>query len=180
MKTLAEIKVGEIFKVADIEFIKFGEENGNTIAVARDYVFNSQFGDNNNFAKSEVRTRLENEILPKLEKAIGVENIVEHTVDLLSLDGDDKWGETKCKISIPTFDFYRRNVTIFDKYKLDEWWWIATPETTAKHYNDWWAICVSPRGDVDLYFSSRYVEHGVRPFIVFVSTTLVISVSSEE
>jgi hypothetical protein len=28
MKTLAEIKIGETFKVADIEFIKFADENG--------------------------------------------------------------------------------------------------------------------------------------------------------
>ena len=49
MKRLTEIKVGETFKIADIEFVKFGEENGNTIAVAKDVVFHSKFGNNNNF-----------------------------------------------------------------------------------------------------------------------------------
>lgn len=153
MKTLAEIKIGETFKVADIEFIKFSDENGYTFAVAKEGVFNSRFGDNNNFAVSTIKNRLEKEILPKIENAVGAENIVEHEVDLLSLDGDDKWGKANCKISVPTFDFYRHNVKIFDKHLLDDWWWLATPETTAKHYNDNWSVCVSPHGDV---YDGRY------------------------
>lgn len=178
MKTLAEIKIGETFKVADIEFIKFADENGNTIAVAKESVFDSQFGNNNNFAKSQVKSRLESEILPKITGAIGAENIVEHEVDLLSLDGDDKRGKVNCKISIPTFDFYRHNVKIFDKYMIDDWWWLATPDTTTKHYNDFWALCVSPLGYVGGYGCNR--DYGVRPFIVFVSSISVISVSCEE
>lgn len=178
MKTLAEIKIGKTFKVADIEFIKFADENGHTVAVAKDSVFDSRFGTNSNFAESVVKSRLETEILPKIESAVGVENIIEHEVDLLSLDGDDKWGKAKCKISIPTFDFYRRNVKIFDKYKFNEWWWLATPDTTAKHYNDWWPVCVSPRGFI--YYFIYNGSGSVRPFMIFVSSISVISVSCEE
>ena len=180
MKTLAEIKIGETFKVADIEFIKFADENGHTVAVAKESLFDSRFGDNNNFATSTIKSCLESEILTKIEKEIGTENIVEHEVDLLSLDGDDKWGKVKCKISLPAFDFYRNNVKIFDKYKLDEWWWLATPDTTAKHYNDNWVVCVSPGGRIGNRFSSYYDRGGVRPFIIFVSSISVISVSCEE
>ena len=179
MKTLAEIKIGETFKVSNIEFIKFADENGHTVAVAKDSVFDSEFGDNNNFAESRVKSRLENEILPKIENEVGAENIVEHEVDLLSLDGDDKWGKAKCKISIPTFDFYRHDVKIFDKYKLNKWWWLSTPETTAKHYNDNWAVCVSPRGCI-CGCGSDCGNDCVRPFIIFVSSISVISVSCEE
>ena len=178
MKTLAEIKIGETFKVADIEFIKFADENGHTVAVAKESVFDSRFGDNNNFAESQVKSHLECEILPKIEKEIGAENIVEHEVDLLSLDGDDKWGKVKCKISIPTFDFYRANVKIFDKYKLSKWWRLATPDTTSTHYNDDWVVCVSPLGDFSNYYDDN--DHGVRPFMIFVSSISVISVSCEE
>lgn len=178
MKTLAEIKIGETFKVAGIEFIKFADENGQTISVAKGSLFNSNFGNNNNFAESKVKSRLEKEILPKIEKEIGAENIVEHEVDLLSLDGDDKWGKVKCKISVPTFDFYRHNVKIFDKYMLDKWWWLATPDTTSTHYSNDWELCVSPRGGIDR--SSYFNDFGVRPFIIFVSSISVISVSCEE
>lgn len=175
MKTLAEIKPGKIFEVAGIKFIKFCDANGLTTAVAKNSVFTSDFGNNNNFINSTVKHRLENEILPKLENAIGAENIIEHEVNLLSLDGDDKWGVAKCRISLPTFDFYRMNAKVFDKYTLDDWWWLATPETTDKHYNDNWITCVSPRGSVD--FNDYYCSFGVRPFLIFASS---ISVSCEE
>ena len=178
MKTLSEIKIGETFKVADIEFIKFADKEGNTVAIAKDIVFNSPFGDNNNFATSTIKNKLESEILPKIEKEVGKENIVEHEVDLLSLDGDDKWGKIKFKISIPTFDFYRHNVKIFDKYMLNEWWWLATPDTTTAHYNDNWELCVSPRGYV--FNGGICSNSGVRLFIIFVSSISVISVSCEE
>lgn len=178
-KTLAKIKVDEIFEVAGIEFIKFNEENGVTTAVAKDLLFKSIFGDNNNFVESNIKRRLENEILPTIENAIGAENVVEHEVDLLSLDGDDKWGKVNCKISLPTFDFYRHNVKVFDKYKLDCWWWLCTPDTTEKHYNDDWVVCVSPRGYASDGDGSWYYR-GVRPFIKFVSSISVISVSCEE
>lgn len=177
MKTLAEIKTGEIFKVANIEFIKFADENGHTIAVAKEGLFFSRFGNDNNFAKSIVKQRLDSEILPKIEKAIGAENIIEHEVDLLSLDGDDKWGKAKCKISIPTFDFYRKNVKMFDKHLLGNWWWLATPDSTATHYNDDWVCCVSPRGCFG--GSGFYHDYAVRPFMIFVSSISVISVSRE-
>ena len=171
-KTLAEIKVGEIFEVAGIEFIKFNDENGVTTAVAKDPLFKSTFGDNNNFAESNIKRRLENEILPTIENAIGAENVVEHEVDLLSLDGDDKWGKVNCKISLPTFDFYRHNVKVFDKYKLDCWWWICTPDTTEKHYNDDWVLCVSPHGRV--YGNGGiWVGSSVRPFCILKSSIFV-------
>jgi hypothetical protein len=171
-KILAEIANGELFEVAGIEFIKFADENGQTIAVAKDSLFDSHFGDeNNNFAESIIKSRLEKEILTKIEKEIGAENILEHEVDLLSLDGDDKWGKIKCRISIPTFDFYRANVKIFDKHKLDAWWWLATPDTTSAHYNDVWVRCVAPRGHIDDFDYGSVI--GVRPFLVFSSSISV-------
>ena len=174
-KILAEVGVGEVFKVAGFAFIKFYDDNGNTVAVAKDLLFNSEFGENNNFAGSKVLSELKARVLAKIEKEVGAENLVEHEVDLLSLDGSDKWGKGKTKISLPTFDFYRKHVKIFDKHKVNDWWWLATPETTTEHYNhDYWVSCVSPRGRMgsrdSLYFS------GVRPFCIFVSS---ISVSCE-
>lgn len=172
-KILAEVGVGEVFKVAGLDFIKFYDENGNTVAVAKDCLFNSTFGDNNNFAKSNVLKRLKKEVLAKIEKTVGKENVVEHEVDLLSLDGSEKWGKMKTKISLPTFDFYRKHVKIFDKHKVNNWWWLATADTTTDHYNnDYCVSCVSPRGDIN-YGISRYNIYGVRPFLFFVSSISV-------
>lgn len=161
-------------KIAGIEFIKFSEENGVAIMVAKDTVFDCQFGKNNNFTESEVSKKLNAKILPKLETEIGAENIKEFEMDLTSLDGLDTYGKLKTRIGIPTFEFYRSNVRLFDRIRLDKWWWLANPETTPEHRNDFWPLCVSPRGII--YNSSYDYNIGVRPFLHFVSS---ISVSCE-
>lgn len=172
---LANIKDGDLFTIAGIEFIKFFDNDGKTFAVAKDSLFNSEFGDNNNFATSIIKKRLEEEILPKLEAEIGAENILEHEVDFFSLDGSNKWGKVNCKISLPTFDFYRNNRKTFEKYKLDKWYWLATPDSTSEFYhNDDWIVCVSPNGLIDYYYYNY--NYGVRPFLTFISS---ISVSCE-
>ena len=175
-KILKEVGIGDIFKIAGFEFIKFYEADGNTVAVAKDCWFESKFGANNNFAESKILKKLKEEYLPKLEEAIGADNIIEHEVDLLSLDGSDKWGKIKSKISLPTFDFYRKNVKIFDKNNPKKWWWLSTPETTSEHIgNDDWVTCASSLGGIG-YFDS-YCNIGVRPFCIFSSC---ISISFEE
>ena len=175
-KMLAELAAGEIFKICDIEFVKICDENGGTAAVTKNILFRSAFGENNNLAESKVLKRLEKEILPKIEAEAGVDNVMEFETGLISLDGSTKWDKMKSKISLVTFDFYRKHVKIFDTCKPDTWWWTATADTTSEHLCDDWVVCVSPRGDVNYggYFSS---DGGVRPFCIFNSS---ISVSCIE
>ena len=168
---LSNVKVGKTFKIGEIEFIKFSDIDGVTIAVSKDIVFRSEFGDNNNLAESDVLEKLNKEILPELIKEVGQENILEFETDLTTLDGLKPYEPLKSKISIPSFDFYRANVEMFDKYKVDSWWWLATPDTAEPHYNPSWLLCVSPVGRVsyDIY----YYYFGVRPFLKFVSSIFV-------
>ena len=177
IRKLTEVKIADTFKLADIEWIKFAEKDGTVIAVAKDILFGSEFGSNNNYAddKCIVRKRLETEILPKIENEIGAENLIEFETDLISLDGDKQYGKYKSKISLPTFDFYRENVEVFDKYNVNKWWWLSTPYSTDKHWNNRWISCVSPDGDVSDY--DYDFRRGVRPFLIFVSS---ISVSCKE
>ena len=168
---LQDVGIGETFKIGDFEFIKFADEDGLTTAVTKDVVFNSEFGENNNFAESKVYDRLKNEILPQIAEHVGYENISHFYTDLTTLDGLKPYKPFEAQISLLTFDFYRKNVEIFDKYKLDYWWWLATPDTAQPHYEPRWVSCVTPHGDVnrDDYFSSN----GVRPVLKFVSSISV-------
>lgn len=175
-KTLAELAAGEIFKIGDMEFMKIRDENGGTAAVTKNILFRSEFGENNNFAESKVLERLKAEILPKIEAEAGADNVMEFETDLISLDGSTKWGKMQSKISLVTFDFYRKHVKIFDKCKPDTWWWTATPDTTSEHLYDDWNVCVSPRGGIGYGFCSS-LGCGVRPFCIFNSS---ISVSCIE
>ena len=172
---LSSIEVGKTFKIGEIEFIKFSDIDGITIAVSKDIVFRSEFGNNNNLAESDVLEKLNKEILPELIKEVGEENILEFETDLTTLDGLKPYEPLKSKISIPSFDFYRANVEMFDKYKVDSWWWLATPDTAEPHYNPSWSLCVSPDGLI--YYNDFNDFNGVRPSLNFVSS---IFVSCEE
>ena len=170
--TLAEVSVGETFKIGRFEFIKFADENGMVIAVSKDCLFNSSFGDNNDFFKSTVLEKLSNEILPEIESEVGADNVVEFETDLMSLDGSAKHGKVNSKISLPTFDFYRKHRALFEKYKLNGWWWLATPDSTSEYNNDNWVVCVSPSGDIGdgIYYDNC---GGVRPFCILKSDIFV-------
>ena len=90
---LDEVKNGEIFKIGRFEFIKFSDEDGKVIAVSKDCLFRSRFGNDNNLATSDILKRLNRDILPEIEEVVGAENILEFETDLLSLDGSDKHGK---------------------------------------------------------------------------------------
>lgn len=170
------VKDGETFKVGSIEFIKFHSVNGKTPVVAKDILFKSRFGENNNLIESEVLERLETEILPKIIAEVGAENVCTFETDLTTLDGLKPYGIMESRISLPTFDFYRANVEIFDKHPVKNWWWLATPESAKPHDDPTWTVCVSPSGYIDC---GNYGGHdrGVRPILIFESS---IFESSEE
>lgn len=172
---LNDVKNGSTFKIGDVEFIKFFDEGNRTVAVTRETVFGSTFGDDNNLAESKVIKKLKEEFLSKISELVGEENILEFETDLTTLDGLKPYEPLMSKISLPTYDFYRANVNIFDKYKLDEWWWLATPESAQPHSKPWWITCVSPSGLI--YGNNFNDQNGVRPILNFVSD---IFVSCEE
>lgn len=165
------------FTVAGIEFIKFPEVNGKVPVVAKNILFNSKFGDNNNLNNSFIIDKL-NDIYIKIADEIGEKNICEFETDLRTPDGLRPYPNFKSKISIPTLDFYRDNVEIFDMYKTDCWWWTATPESASPHDAPDWSLCVSPLGNFDCHIS-LYNNGGVRPFLIFEST-LFESYGTEE
>lgn len=171
MRTLAEIKNGETFKIGDVEFIKFTDKDGVTTVVTKDIVFRSDFGENNNLANMKIINRLEKKFLPSIIAAVGEENILDIETDLTTLDGLKTFGTITSKVSLPTLDFYRENVEIFDKYKLDSWWWLATAWSALPHYDSSLVLCVAPSGDID---GGGYCgNNGVRPFLNFKSSIFV-------
>ena len=169
--------VGGTFEVAGIEFIKFTAEGDKVPAVAKDILFDSRFGSNNDFRQSNVLEKLETEVLPKIIDVVGEENL--HTIhtDLTTLDGLKPYGEMDSLISLPTLDFYRKHVEIFDKHKVKAWWWLATSESASQHTNDYWTLCVAPSGRVGCggYFNDR----GVRPVLLFESSIFESSGAEE-
>lgn len=169
------VKDGETFKVGGIEFIKFPSVDGKTPVVAKEILFDSVFGDSNNLTESKVLKKLESEVLPKIIAEVGEENVCTFRTDLTTLDGLKPYPELESRISLPTFDFYRANVEIFDKHKVDDWWWLATPDSALPHYRPVWVVCVSPSGSIN--YGNYDFSYGVRPILIFESS---IFGSSEE
>lgn len=162
------VKDGETFTIAGMEFIKFPSVNGQTPVVMKNIAFHSRFGDNNDLRGSDVLRKMEAEILPKIIEAVGRENLCTIKTDLTTVDGLNPYGTMKSFISLPTLDFYRANVSIFDKHKPNNWWWLATPESAQPHDDPWYILCVAPSGFVYGHHCDRGV--GVRPFCIFESS----------
>lgn len=167
---LQEVKVGGIFTIAGVDFIKF-TDGDEVVAVAKDTIFDSRFGSNGNFAESDIEERLEAELLPKLEAEIGAVNIVEFETDMLAWDGTKPYANVRSKVGLVTLDFYRQNRELFKKYNPRQWWWLATVD--SEEYANI-ILCVSPRGNFD--YVSYFINFGVRPVLRFLSS---ISVSCE-
>ena len=164
---------GKTINVAGYELICFPREDGAVDVVAKEPVFRMQFGKrNNNLAEGLILKKLQEEFLVKITEAVGEENVLEFETDLRTLDGLRPYPNLVSKVSIPTFDFYRDNVDVFDEYPVDCYWWLATPDTAKPHYNPIWVVCVSPRGVINS-FHYYYYDYGVRPFLRFSSSIFV-------
>lgn len=162
------VKDGETFMVGAMEFIKFPATDIGTPVVAKNIVFRSEFGPNNNLAESDVLKKMKAEIFPKIAEVVGEENLCTFKTDLTTLDGLKPYEELESKISLPTIDFYHEHVKIFDQHKVDSWWWLATPDSAQPHDDPDWVLCVAPSGSI--FYGNYNLGYGVRPFLVFESS----------
>lgn len=89
----------------------------------------SKFGETNNYADSYIRKNLnESDLAKELKEKFG-DHLVPIETDLLSLDGLDDYGKVEGDIlAIPTIDLYRECRKKISK--LDDWWWLSTPDST--------------------------------------------------
>lgn len=166
---LLALKAGETFRVNDIEYIVLEQLDGNQTAVIRKELLEDERefdSDNNDWRTSSIREFLNEEYLEEIEKVFGKERIVEHTVDLLSLDGLDDYGTSDDKVSLLTIDQYRKYRKVLGG-NLDDWCWLVTPDSTPSGESSRYVQCVGSDGDVR-YFGCGYAE-GVRPFFILQS-----------
>lgn len=146
-----DLKAGDVFKDVDgDEYILLNYlPNGDAEVLRKNTLIKMKFGNNNNnYNESEIDKYLCNTYLSELERKFGAENIVEHEVDLLSLDGENDYGIIKRKVSIPTIDDYRYNKKTI-KNHINEWFWLATPDSTPSGYGSDIVRYVGSDGGVD-------------------------------
>ena len=170
-RKLADVPAGELVTIGDHEMIVLEQTGSETMLLRKDLlVKNRSFGENNNYNGSSV-DGICNEFAKEIAAVVGEENVVLHDVDLTSHDGLKDYGTIQRKASLLTTALAQRFVALLDKFKLDAWWWLATPWSTPAHCNDCWVLCVSPSGSIDgiLYCCGS----GVRPFCILKSNIFV-------
>lgn len=145
---------------------KIKEDELGTYYLLDGFISTSQFGDNNDYSKSEIRKELnESDLAKKLKKEFGG-RLVPITTNLLSLDGLDDYGTVEGDIlAIPTLDLYRecrKNIP-----QANGWEWLATPNSTPSGCSSDCVRGVDSGGDVGFGYSGRC--GGVRPFCIIKS-----------
>lgn len=113
----------------------------------------------NNYAKSSLRRKLLNELLPVL----GEDNLIPHEVNLVADNGDDRYGTVTDRVFILSCDEYRKyrkNVPL-----LPEWMWTCTPWYITNSGNSYSVRIVHTDGSLN-YNYANYTG-GVAPACVF-------------
>ena len=122
--------------------------------------------DSNDWKESSLRKYLNEDFYSKLAAAVGEENIIPFERDLLSLDGLKEYGTCEDKVSLISFDEYRKYRALLPRE--GNWYWTLTPDSTKENGDDYWVAVVSPSGVVRLDYYDRSI--GVRPFCIFSSS----------
>lgn len=168
---LSEVPAGETVKIGNHEMVVL-EQSGDTTALIRKELLieRKEFGKNNNYAGSYVDKEC-CKFAEEISGVVGEDNLVQFAVDLTADDGLKDYGKIKRKAALLTAEQYRRYVDLLDKHKIDAWWWLTTPFSTAKHGNESWVKCVAPSGYFGYSGCGR--DFGVRPFCILKSNIFV-------
>ena len=173
--TLASLKPGETFKIGEHDFIVLEHivALNHTMVISKGFMAENKVLDDNcrDYNKSSLKKLIESDIQPIIEKEVGSDNIVEHEVDLTSVDMQNEFGKCKCKVRPITFDEARKYNDLLVNKDLDDWWWTCTPWSTEERGWKYSITVVSPSGSIidNIYDGSC----GVRPFCILKSNIFV-------
>ncbi len=174
LTTLDKIKPGEIVKAGMFEIIVLEHlEEGTAILFKNAFEERMQFDSKSgNWISSDLRNYLNTNFYKTLSLNFGAENIIEHTVDLTTVEGSKKYGSVQDKVSLLTCSLFSKYHDILEKYKLDKWWWLCTP-IDVPNYDD----CVRAVDDCGILdYGCCYSDGGVRPFCILKSNIFVSKV----
>lgn len=170
---LSKLNPGEVFKIGEYNFVVLEHERGSTKVIskgfmAEDIIFDESTRD---YSKSNLKNVIEEKNQPIIEMEVGVDNIVEHTVDLLSVDMQHEFNNYICKVRPITFDEARKYNDLLENEDVKRWWWTCTPWSTAKRGWEYSLAVVSASGII--YDNICINNCGVRPVCILKSNIFV-------
>ncbi len=162
VRRLGDIPVGDEFMIGEDSFIVLEQTDGRTFVISGDVLLTDQvFGKTPDYKVSDLRTAAETKIQPKIEAAVGAENVLEHVVDLVTVDMQRDFGTLNCKVRPFTFDEARKYNDLLVNKELDDWTWTCTPWSVEKRGWSSSVAYVMRGGDLD--YSDCVCIHSIRP-----------------
>lgn len=171
VETAPEIQPGTVVRLGERDYIVLASyENGTSALLSRSLISARKFGENANWADSELRQYLNGEFLDELSRAVGAENIVGISRNLITMDGMQKYDSCTDTVSLLSFDDYRAFHDILRDLRVGDWWWLLTPWSGEDGYSRG-VCCVYSGGSVCCGVSD--CRNGVRPFFLLNSSVLI-------
>lgn len=170
---LSTLNPGDVFKIGEYDFIVLMQYREETAVISKGFMAeNVKFDeDSRNYKESNLKKVIENLIQPVIEKEVGSKNLIEHEVDLTSVDMQDEFGGFKCKVRPITFDEARLYNNLLVNKNLNDWWWTCTPWSTEDRGWKYSIAVVAPAGGINC--NSCDDRSGVRPFCILKSNIFV-------
>ena len=170
---LSTLAPGDVFEIGKNDFIVFEQKSSGTKVISKDFMAENIVydEDSRDYNESNLKKVIEDEIQPIIESEVGENNLVEHTVELTSVDMQHEFDDCKCKVRPITFDETRKYNNLLPNKELDDWWWTCTPWSTAERGCKYSIAVVSSAG----FICSRSCNFnsGVRPVCILKSNIFV-------
>lgn len=170
---LSSLQPGDTFKIGDWDFLVLKQEDNSTRVISKNLLIEDvEFdSDSRDYNKSDLKEKIEEEILPVIVREMGEDNIIEHTASLVSVDNQKEFDDVVCKVRPLTFDEAREFNNLLVNKDLPDWWWTITPWSTEEREWKHSIAVVSPRGRINN--NGCNYDYGVRPFCILKSNIFV-------
>lgn len=170
---LSTLAPGDVFEIGKNDFIVLEQMSSGTKVISNDFMAVSIVydEDSRDYNESNLKKVIEDKIQPIIESEVGENNLVEHTVELTSVDMQHEFDDCKCKVRPITFDEARKYNNLLPNKELDDFWWTCTPWSTAERGWKYGMAVVSSDGYIIDDFCS--LDSGVRPVCILKSNIFV-------
>lgn len=173
---LSTVVPGGVIDLGEDEFVVLDHDDGGTLVLSKGFMGKDvRFGENTDFNGSNVQHVLYEDILPKMEEAVGKDNILSQTVKLTTVDNQNIYEDVTGRIRLLTFDEVRKYNPLIVNEDLDDYWWTITPWTSKDRWEHPIAV-VSPSGLI--YFRSHRNQYGVRP-VLYLKSNIFVSLGGK-
>lgn len=175
-KTAVSHKPGDIIEIAGKKFVvlddlsPFSEESEghDLLILSLESQGESRFGENNNYAESELRRRTAAWLDDLLDHGVDPDLIRSRTIDLTTLDGHGEYGTLEVKAAPLTLDEARKYAKVIPN--CDDACWLATGWGGPEYFGATIALFVGTNGL--WYYNGCSLSYGIRPALVISSFLL--------